>query len=104
MLNNSQIKALRLLDIHTRGSFDVYRLSGDYASSDRQNIMQHLMGAKLPKAKCGITAMREQFEALAHANGAASKLDSATCIAIREDVFRDWARDTLIDASDIVTA
>lgn len=103
-ITGQQLKALRLLDINTRGSFDVYRLAGDAASSDRQNIMQTLTGNKMPKAKCGVTAMREQFMQLARDHGANDALENASCFAARDDVFADWARNQIAKDAESLTA
>lgn len=100
MLQSHQIKALRLFDIHTRGSFDAFRLAGPAAVADRQTILSTLTQSKLPRAKCGVTELWDKFAELAREHGARDEMNRASCRAVREDVFRDWARDQIIRAAD----
>ena len=59
-----QVKeAVRLLGLHTQGSFEIYMLAGPGWSRARQDIMTAMFGVpkKLPKSQCGITAIESTF-------------------------------------------
>lgn len=83
-MDNNTIKALKTLSTYTAGRFDVWALAGDSKKSCRQHVMSELLGAKTPIAKCGVTAIREEFQKRLGATG--------DCIAAREGDFIKKAR------------
>ena len=83
-MDEATIKALKTLSTYTAGRFDVWALAGDSKKSCRQHVMSELLGAKTPIAKCGVTAIRAEFEKRLGATG--------DCIAAREGDFIKKAR------------
>jgi len=61
-MDESILKALRSFSTYSAGRFDVYSLAGDSKAKARQQVMSELMGAKVPRAKCGINAIKEEFQ------------------------------------------
>ena len=77
-------EALRLLGIYTAGRFDIWALAGDSKASCRAHVMSALVGKKMPKSKSGVTAITAEFYQRGGIVG--------SCIAHREDNFRQWAK------------
>ncbi len=89
-------QACQMLERMTRGTFAMFHMAGDSRSTQRQELMQALTGQKLPKAKCGITALQSGFYSLAQANGWDKPRD---CIAVTERSFEAWAETVAASAT-----
>lgn len=53
--------ALQMLGEATRNTCDPWNLSGKSNASIRQAVMRQLMGENVPKAKCGVNALIDEF-------------------------------------------
>jgi hypothetical protein len=82
-MTENQRKALALLGQASR-RFDCLDLTGPRNAKLRQTIMALLVGSKLPQAKCGVNALRDEFYKIAKPEGHA--------IASREQAFTAWAQ------------
>jgi hypothetical protein len=80
-------EALRLLDLHTGGRFDLWLLAGPSGSSIRQQIGALLIGRKIPKSQAGVTMLREVFNRIFQPQG--------DCLAVRDRHFAEMARSYL---------
>ena len=78
-------RAIAILRAADPYHFRIWHLAGDRNSTVRQELMLALTGAKLPKAKCGVTALEAAFHAIAEPAGDYPRQ--------REDSFATWARD-----------
>ena len=93
-MDESVVKALKSFSTYSAGNFDVWSLAGDAKASCRQHIMSELLGAKVPRAKCGVTAIREEFQRRLGATG--------DTIAAREGDFIKKARAVLAGKEPLV--
>lgn len=82
-LTAKQRDALEMMKAATRGSFDAFDLMGPAMATRRQEIMSALSGAKLPKAQCGVNALRDRLYQQFQIAG--------DCPSNRLDAFRAFA-------------
>ncbi len=68
-------------------NFDPWDLMGPSNVKLRQNIMTLLVGKKLPQAKCGVNALKDEFYKVAKPQG--------DCSALRDDAFAIWAKEQI---------
>ena len=81
----NQREAVRMLGLHTGGSFDPWRMMGPHNARERAKIMSFLMGRSMRRSESGVTAMQTSFWLLAGVSG------KGNCIADREELFKLWA-------------
>lgn len=82
------VNAARLLGQYTAGRFDIWLLAGPSKSTCRQHVMSVLVNGKdgknLPKSKCGVYAIRDEFYKRIQPEG--------NCPARREGQFVQWCK------------
>lgn len=82
-------EAVKLLGEFTRGTFNLWAISGQSNAKLRQRIMAALSGrAKVPQSEAGVNALQAAFYAVARPEG--------SCEARREPAFREWAYAVLL--------
>ena len=77
------LQAIRLLASFDK-HFRVWTLTGDSNSGKRQRLMEELTGERLPKSRCSINALWDEF--LKHIQA------SGNCLASRRDDFTNRCR------------
>lgn len=60
-MNAALAKAIELLETLTQGRFDVWAVAGSHNRKVRQALMQTLVAARVPAAKCGVNALQAEF-------------------------------------------
>lgn len=80
-ISYDQKRALQSFKQLTNSWCDVWDLMGDRNADHRADIMSKLCGKPMPKAKCGVTALREELmRVLGVADGSA--------VAVRDEIYR----------------
>lgn len=89
--NDNTVDAAKLLGQYTAGRFDIWMLAGSSKSTCRQHVMSVLVNGKdgknLPKSKCGVYAIRDEFYKRIQPEGG--------CVAVREDNFKLWCKENV---------
>jgi len=77
--------SLVLLGEVTHGRFSIRAIAGDRHGNARQSVMSALKGHKVPKAQCGVNALREALYG-------ALKINPQATLAAQEDAFIEAAK------------
>lgn len=91
--HENTVDAAKLLGQYTAGRFDIWLLAGPSKSTCRQHVMSVLVNGKdgknLPKSKCGVYAIRDEFYKRIKPEG--------NCPAGREDSFTLWCKSNAVE-------
>lgn len=80
--------ALIVFKAFSGGTFNTWDLMGDSKKDARQVILSNLLGKKMPKSLCGVSAIRQQ---ILHLCGFFSKPIDA-CDAERDEIIKVWCQ------------
>ena len=60
-MQQSTLDGLSWLSVYTAGSMHIWAMAGGSKASCRAHVMGALLGRKVPQAKAGVNAIREEF-------------------------------------------
>lgn len=82
------LEVIKLLGSYTNNSFDIWNLAGNSNAKRRAEIMSLLAGKKIPQAKSGVTAIKQELYRLSNMTG-------NSCEAVRSELFVHWCKKLL---------